>query len=230
MLSQQHKKNTTTSLILKLGAISFLLFLSFLVVACGGNDTSQLGLGTPVATITINLGQAIGSPTPPLKDHYCGGWATDTTPPFIPNSIVNVYAKFIRIDPNGNPEGVANATAIATIYWPDLTTDTMTQTTTSDGLVVFPIAIKPSALNKEVTINIAFTDPTDKKQCSITASPAYFTAILVSPTPTNTAVPSPTNTGTPSLTPTGSPTPGGTGTPSVTPTFTPSPTPTKPPH
>ncbi len=224
MLSQQHKKNTTTSLILKLGAISFLLFLSFLVVACGGNDNSQLGLGTPVATITINLGQALGSPTPPLKDYYCGGWATETTPPFNPNSIVNVFAKFIHIDANGNPEGVAGATATAVIVWPDGSQEIPPQKTTSDGLVVFPIAIKNSALNKEVTIQITFTatTPTGPVKCLIT--PAYFTAILVSPTPTNTAVPSPTSTGTPSLTPTGSPTPGGTGTPSVTPTFTPSPT------
>lgn len=225
MLSQQHKKNTALFLLIKCSAIFFLLFLSILIVACGGNN-SQVDPGTPVVTVTINLGQAIGSPTPPLKDYYCGGWATDTSPPFSPTSIVSVFGKFTHVV-LGNPEGVNGATATATIQWPDGTADTMTATTTSDGLAVFPVAIKPSALNKLVTIGITFTT-TQGTQCTI-PSAAYFTAILVSPTATNTAIPSPTDTGTPSVTPTGSPTPGGTVTPVGTPGSTPAPTPTKKP-
>ncbi len=220
MSSQQQKNNTTLYLYVKCGAIFFLLFLSILIVACSSNDSSsQQDPGTPVATVTINLGQVIGSPTPPLKDYYCGGWATDTSPPFVPNSIVSVFGKFIHIV-NGNPEGVGDATATAKILWPDNSTDTMPATTTSDGLAVFPIPIKPSALNKVVLIEISFTT-NQGASCNI-PSAAYFTAILVSSTPTNTAIPSPTN----SATPTGSPTPGGTGTP----TGTPKPTPTKKPH
>lgn len=217
MKLQRHEKNTTLSLYLKSSAILFLLFLSILVVACSSNSSgSQVNLGTPVATITISLGQVIGSPTPPLKDYYCGGWATNTTPQYNPTSVVSVYGKFTH-NVSGNPQGVAGATATATILWPDNTTDSMTVTTTSDGLAVFPIAIKPSALYKEVLIQITFTTA-QGITCTIPQA-AYFVAILISPTATNTAVPSPTNTVTPSVTPS----PGGTGTPSVTPTKTPHP-------
>jgi hypothetical protein len=222
MVSRQNKKNTILTLFIQCGAISFLLLLSIIIVACSGNGSSQLDPGTPVVTVTINLGQIIGSPTPPLNDYYCGGWATDTSPPFSTTSVVNVFGKFthiVKVNNTENPEGVAGASATAKILWPDGSTETMTTTTTSDGLAVFPVAIKPSALNKLVTITITFTIP-GVKPCTI-PSAAYFTAILVSPTPTNTAVPSPTGT------PTGSPTPGGTITPTGTPRFTPTPSPTK---
>lgn len=198
MPSQQPKKYYTLSLYLKLSAILFLLCLSILVVACSGSDSSQLDAGTPVVTVTINLGQVIGSPTPPLKDYYCGGWATDTSPAFEKTSVVNVFGKFTHIV-DGNPEGVGGATATAIIHWPDGTTDTMTATTTPDGLAVFPVDIKASAIYKVVTIQITFT--TGQVTCSI-PSAAYFTAILVSPTPSNTATPSATISETPSDTPT----------------------------
>jgi hypothetical protein len=214
MISRQPKKNTTRSLLIKCGAISLLLFLSILVIACGGNDNSQANTGTPVVTVTINLGQFIGSPTPLLKEYYCGGWATDTSPPFSPTSTVSVFGKFTHIK-DGNPEGVGNANATALVQWPDGTTDTLTARTTSDGLAVFPVAIKPSALNKLVTIVITFTT-SQGISCQI-PSAAYFTAILVSPTATGTPAQTPTSTGTPSGTPTGSPTPGGTPTGTPTP-------------
>ena len=221
MLSRQNKKNTILALFIQCGAISFLLLLSILIVACSGNGSSQLDPGTPVVTVTINLGQIIVSPTPTLNPYYCGGWATDTSPPFSSTSIVNVFGKFthiVKANNTENPEGVGGATATALVLWPDGTSDTLTATTTSDGLAVFPVAIKPSAVNKLVTITITFTSPQDT--CKI-PSAAYFTAILVSPTATNTAVPSP------SVTPTGSPTPGGTVTPTGTPRITPTPSPTK---
>ena len=215
MFSRQGKTNTFLNLIIKCSAISFLFLISILIVACSANGSSQVDPGTPIATVTIKLGQDIGSPTPPLNGHYCGGWATDTSPPFSSTSTVNIYGKFIQIV-DGNPVGVGGASAIATVQWPDGTTDTQAATTTSDGLAVFPVLIKASAINKLVTINIQFTS-TQNVQCTI-PSAAYFTAILVSPTPKNTAVPSPT--------PSGSSTPGGT----VTPTGSPSPIPTKPGH
>jgi hypothetical protein len=213
MISQQPKKNTTRSLFIKCGAISLLLFLSILVIACGGNDNSQANTGTPIVTVTINLGQVIGSPTPGLKDYYCGGWATDTSPPFSTTSTVSVFGKFTHIVA-GNPEGVGGATAIATIQWPDGTTDSIPAKTTSDGLAVFPVDIKPSALNKLVTIMITFTTTTSPVITCQIPSAAYFTAILVSPTATVTPAQTPTTTGTPSGTPTGTPT----GTPQPTPT------------
>ncbi len=223
MLSRQNKKNTILALFIQCGAISFLLLLSILIVACSGNGSSQLDPGTPVVTVTINLGQIIGSPTPTLSPYYCGGWATDTSPPFSSTSTVSVFGKVthtVTVDGNSNPEGVNGATATATIQWPDGTTETKSVTTTSDGLAVFPVAIKASAVNKLVTIMIFFTSPQGVPLCTI-PSAAYFTAILVSPTATNTAVPSPTGT------PTGSPTPGGTVTPTGTPRVTPTPSPTK---
>src|SRR6266852_2727438 len=210
MLSQQPKKNNTLALYVKLSAILFLLCLSILVVACSGSDSSQQDPVTPVVTVTINLGQVIGSPTPPLKAYYCGGWATDTSPPFDPTSVVSVFGKFIQIVDGSNPEGVGGATAIATINWPDGTTDTMKVTTTSDGLAVFPVAVKASAINKVVTIQISFTGTlkTGKVVTCPIPSAAYFTAILVSPTPSNTAMPSATNSATPSDNPfSGTPTP-----------------------
>jgi hypothetical protein len=209
MFSNQGKINTLLNLIVKCSAIFFLFFISIPIVACSSNGTSQLNSGTPVVTVTINLGQDTGSPTPTLSPFYCGGWATDTSPSFSPTSTVSIFGKFTQIV-DGNPLGIEGATAIATIQWPDGTSDTMTTTTTSDGLAVFPVAIKPSAIYKLVTISITFTK-TGIQQCTI-PSAAYFTAILVSPTPTKTTIPSP------STTPSGSPTPVGSGTPSPTPT------------
>ncbi len=217
MLSRQHKNKTLLTLLIKAGAISFLLLLCMLIVACTGNGSSQLDPGTPVATVTIHLGQINGSPTPTTAPYYCGGWATDTSPAFNLTSFVSVFGKFTHIV-DGNPEGVGGAQATATIQWPDGTSATLTARTTSDGLAVFPVAIKPSAINKLVTIWITFSIP--GYTCMI-PSAAYFTAILVPPTATKTAVPLPTGTLT------GSPTPGGTATPTGTPLFTPTPTPTK---
>src|SRR5258708_17362966 len=220
MQLQQPKKNAL-SLYLKFGALVFLLFLSVLIAACSSSGGStQLNPGTPVATVTINLNQSGGSPTPALKDYYCGGWATDTTPAFNPNSIVNVYGKFTH-NVDGNPEGVEGATATATIFWPDGSFSPLTATTTSDGLAVFPVAIKANSLFKEVLVQIDFQKTSSTGQvitCRVPEGAAFFTPIQASPTPTSTAMPS----ATPSVTPTVSPTAGGT----TTPTTTPSPTPT----
>jgi len=212
MLSNQDKTNTLFNFIVKCSAIFFLFFISILIVACSSNGTSQLNPATPVVTVTIELGQDIGSPTPTLSPFYCGGWATDTSPAFSSSSTVSVFGKFTQIV-DGNPVGIGGAIATATIQWPDGTSDTMTTTTTSDGLAVFPVPIKPSAINKLVTISISFTK-TGIQQCTI-PSVAYFTAILVSPTSTKTT---PSTSTPPSGTPSGSPIPLGTGTPTFTPT------------
>src|SRR5258708_13549463 len=90
MQLQQPKKNSL-SLYVKFGALVFLLSLSILVVACSSNSSVQLNQGTPVATVTINLNQSGGSPTPPLKAYYCAGWATNTTPAFSPPTILTLY-------------------------------------------------------------------------------------------------------------------------------------------
>src|SRR5262249_1694997 len=141
MLSRQHHNNTLHILLIKAGAILFLLLLSLLIVACSGS--SQVDPGTPAATVTISLGQINSSPTPPLPPYSCGGWVTDTSPAYTPTSIVSVFGKFTQLV-KGNPEGVEGATATASIQWPDGTSNTLTETTTSDGLAVFPVAIKSS--------------------------------------------------------------------------------------
>src|SRR5258708_25568083 len=152
MQLQQPEKNSL-SLYVKFGALVFLLSLSILVVACSGNGSIQLNQGTPVATVTINLNQSGGSPTPPLKDYYCGGWATNTTPAFSPNTIASVYGKFTH-NVHGNPEGVPGATVTAMGLWPHGSPDNVMAPTSSDGLPVFPIALKPHTLTTQTLIQL----------------------------------------------------------------------------
>jgi hypothetical protein len=223
MQSQLDKKNTRLLFLLaKCTGIFILFLLSVIMVACGGSSTQGLP-GTPVATLTVVFGQFNASPTPALSPYYCGGWATDTTPAYNPNSVVNVYGKFTQTI-EGNPVGVNGASAIATVIWPDGNTVTEKTTTGSDGLAVFAITIQPSAINHVVLIQMTFTAP-NGTSCSLT-SPAFFTALVVSPTATNTAMPSPTgsDTATPPVTPSASPTSVGTGTPTATPSPTITPT------
>jgi hypothetical protein len=210
---KQLKKNTSLFFLIKCGAIALFFILSILVVSCG--SSSPQGNSTdPVVTVTIHLGQISGSPTPRFPDYACGGWATNTSPPFSLSSKVDVYAKFTHTV-QGNPVGVADASGTAIVLWPDGTTDTLSATTGTDGLAVFPVVLKPIALNKIVLIQISFSKQ-GIPSCSIPQA-AYFTAILISPTPS--ASPTlPSGTGTP------------TGTPSGTPSVTPIPTKTPKPH
>src|ERR1700730_8058018 len=221
MRSQSDRNKTSLPMLLKCAGIFLLVLLTVIVVACG-SDSTQAVPGTPVATLTVVFGQFNASPTPELAPYYCGGWATDTTPAYSPNSVINVYGKYTHTI-EGNPVGVNGALAVATVYWPDGTSATEKTTTSSDGLAVFSITIQASAINHVVLIQITFTTP-NVQPCTLT-SDAFFTAIVVSPTPTNTAMPSPTNSVTPSVTPSVSPTPRGTGTPTGVPTPTPTKTP-----
>src|SRR5690349_4272406 len=223
MRLQPGQKTTTLLLLAKCAGILAFFMLAIIVVACG-SGTSQIVPGTPVATLTIVFGQSNASPTPQLAPYYCGGWATDTTPAYSPNSVINVYGKFTQTV-EGNPVGVNGASAVATVIWPDGNTETEKTTTGSDGLAVFTIAIQASAINHVVLVQMSFTAP-NGTTCNLT-SPAFFTALLVSPTPTGTAIPSPT--GSPSATPSVSPSPGGTGTPTASPFPSPTTHPTKTP-
>ena len=103
-------------LVLKCGSVLFLFLLSVLVVACGANNTTQAP-GDPPVTVTINLNQTFSSPTPPLAEYSCGAWATQTTPAFVLNGPVEVYAKFVH-NVGGNPVGMAGARANAEFLWP----------------------------------------------------------------------------------------------------------------
>jgi hypothetical protein len=211
MWSQHWKpwqNNISLFFLIKCGAIGLFFILSILVVSCG-NSSAQGNLTNPAVTVTVNLGVISGSPTPNFPDYACGGWATNTSPPFSLSSKVDVYAKFTHTV-QGNPVGVADASGTAIVLWPDGTTDTLSATTGTDGLAVFPVALKPIAINKIVLIQISFSKQ-GIPSCSIPQA-AYFTAILVSPTSS------------------ASPTPAGTGTPTGTPSVTPKPTKTPKPH
>lgn len=185
MRSQSNETHPSFPHLLKYCAGVFCFFVSMLVVACSSNS-GQYILATPQATLTISLGQHIASPTPTLLPYYCGGWATETTPAYNAKGVVTVYGKFTRTV-LGNPIGVANAAATATVFWPDGSTNTEAVTTTSDGLAVFTIPLRPSALNHIVQIQMTFTS-TDGVTCHI-PRPAYFAAILVSPTPSASPAP-----------------------------------------
>lgn len=208
---KQWQKNTSLFFLIKCGAVALFFILSILVVSCGSNS-SQATPASPDVTVTINLGVINGSPTPKFPDYACGGWATNTSPPFSLSSKVDVYAKFTHTV-DGNPVGVAGASGTAIVLWPDGSSETLSATTGTDGLAVFPVALKPIALNKIVLIQISFQKP-GIPSCTIPQA-AYFTAILASPTSSATSSASPTE-----------PVPVGSQTPTVTPpSGTPSPTP-----
>ncbi|MDQ6662426.1 MAG: hypothetical protein M3Z24_15860 [Chloroflexota bacterium] len=203
----------------KFGAILLLFVLSILIVACttnaGGNNSS---IGSPPVTVTINIGQDNGSPTPPLPAYSCNAWVTDTTPGLNISSTIGVYAKFTH-NVDGNPQGIGGAFGVSTVNWPDGTTpSTISATTTSDGLAVFPVSIKDRAadLFKITTITVLFTKQ-DVPNCQVPANAAFFT--LIQATPNGSAVASPPSGQTPPAgqTPPPSPSVGPTTIPTVCP-------------
>lgn len=220
-------KNMPLSIYLKCGAIFLFLTLTVLIVACGGKSTNTNAVdpSTPVVTVTIRIGQSNSSPTPRLPDYMCGAWATNTSPSYS-SSVVSVYAKFTH-NVDGNPVGVDAANAIATIMWPDGSSNTESATTTSDGLAVFPVAIKPIALDKLVLIDVTFSKP-GIPNCTVPQA-AYFSVIIASPTAALSTPPLATS---PTSTQGETPTPGVTLTPipTIPPTPTPRPKPTRTPH
>lgn len=185
MRSQSNSCNTSFPLLLKYGASLLCLFLMVVVVACGGESSHYVSV-TPEATFTVVFGQDTTSPTPTLLPYYCGGWATETTPGYSAKGVVMIYGKF-TYTVLGNPEGVANASAVATVIWPDGSTETEQETTSGDGLAVFTIPLRPSALNHLVQVQMIFTSPTGYT-CRIPQA-AYFTAITATSTPSASPTP-----------------------------------------
>lgn len=202
---------------LKCGSVLFLFLISVLVVACGATNTAQVP-GAPPVTVTINLDQTFSSPTPKLAEYSCGAWVTESTPAYSPTGIVQAFAKFVH-NVDGNPVGVGGVGAAATVRWPGGSQTQINATTTSDGLAVFPVPLQAYALNHVVLIDVSFQAPPGGQPCS-TTSPAFFTAIEVSPTaspsPSDTPSPSGTSTCTPGVIPTFPPLPGVTVTPKPT--------------
>ena len=181
------KTTTSPSLYLKCGATLLLLLFSVLIVSCGGGATNA-NLGQPDVTVTINLGQNGGSPTPPLPGYTCSAWVTNTSPSMNKSSIIGVYAKFVH-NVNGNPQGVSPAQGTATVLWAEGSVN-VTANTTSDGLAIFPVSIanKSADLNKIVLVTIAFQGPQGVPPCNVTIDrAAFFTLVISTPNTKSTA-------------------------------------------
>jgi hypothetical protein len=176
---KQWKTTISLSLSLKCGAILLLFLFSVLIVACGGTATNA-NIDQPDVTVTINLGQDNGSPTPPLPEYTCSAWVTNTSPGINNSSTIGVYAKFVH-NVNGNPEGVYPAQGTATVLWPDGNVN-VTANTTSDGLVIFPVstANRSADLNKIILVTIAFQGPQGVPPCNVSVDRAAFFTLVVS--------------------------------------------------
>lgn len=193
-----------SALALKCGSVFGLFLVSVLIVACGANNNAQAP-GAPPVTVTINLNQTFASPTPKMPPYSCGAWATQSTPGYSPGAIVDVYAKFVQ-NVDGNPVGMSGASARATVFWPTSGQQQIPTQTTSDGLAVFPVPLKPDAVGHVVLIQVDFTSADGQHTCSVSGSQdAFFTAIYASPTASPS--PSPTNTPPTGFPPTGTDTP-----------------------
>ncbi len=195
---KQLSKHNSFSIYLKCGAIFLLFLLSVLIVACGGSGTDN-SLGQPKVTVTVDLGQN-GSPTPPLFEYTCSAWANNTTPG-LNTPVIGVYAKYIH-NVNGNPEGVGQVPATAVVNWYDGNASTITATTTSDGLAVFPVstANRAADLGKIVRVTVTFQASPNAPACTVDGDrAAYFSLVIATGTPVGspTAAPTARATGTP---------------------------------
>lgn len=201
-------------LFFKFGSVAFLFLISVLIVACGGTS-STAGLGSPPVTLTINLNRNFASPTPTMPPYTCAAWATESSPAYYQNAVVQVYAKYVQ-NVNGNPVGMNGARAQATVIWPFGVPTSFTVTTLADGLAVFQVPLQPSAVGHETLVSVSFTSQDGQHSCTVSGSQdAFFVAIYASPT----ASPSPSPTGTPGANPSPTGSPGIGPSPSPTATF-----------
>ena len=189
------QRNTQTashlSLYLKCAAIFLLLLMSFIVVACSttGTGTTTTNLGAPPVTVTIQFNHNLTTtPLPAQPAYLCGAWITNTSPGYVPGSVIPVYAKFIHLV-NGNPQGVVGASAQATLLLADGASRALQPTVTgSDGLAVFSFQLPndQNITNRNNLVTVTFT-ATDGTSCKVDQDrAAYFTPILVTPTATTT--------------------------------------------
>lgn len=179
------------SLYLKSGAIFLLLLMSFIIVACSttGSDTPTANLGAPPVTVTIQFNHDLTTtPLPTQPDYACGAWVTNTSPGYIPGSTIPVYAKFVHLV-NNNPQGVAGASAQATLYLAgEAPRPLQAAVTGSDGLAVFSFQLPndPNIANHNNLVTVSFTAP-NGASCKVDQDrAAYFTPMLVTPAATAT--------------------------------------------
>ncbi len=149
-----HYKEIHLSFLRKYTIFIPLFLLSMLFAACG--PSTQAATTNPVPTTTIHLQTQGGSTSSPFPGYTCGAWATNTSPKY-DNQPIAIYAKYTQ-NVDGNPQGVAGATATATLYWGDGAVDALTQTTTADGLAVFnfPSTGRAGAINKSSLVTVSF--------------------------------------------------------------------------
>lgn len=197
---QHNGKGAHHSLIYICGVLLLLFLFSVLLVACGagGTTSTQANPINPAVTVTIHLGGASGTQLPTLPGYTCGAWATNSSPMYNGNIPVSIYAKYTQ-NVDGNPQGVGGATATATMYWGDGTVDTLTQTTSADGLAFFsfPTAGKAAAINRTSLVTVGFAkDGTpgctvDRDRAAFFTLTAGGPAATAATTATTTAGPQP---------------------------------------
>jgi hypothetical protein len=91
---------------------------------------------------------------------------------------------------NGNPQGVPNASAQATVLFANGAKTSLQAVTGADGLAVFSFQLPndPTIANRNNLVMVTFTAPT--ASCTVDQSrAAYFTPMLVTPTVTPTSTP-----------------------------------------
>jgi hypothetical protein len=206
-LWKQLSTNNSLPFYLKCGAILLLFLLSVLIVACGGSGTDD-SLGQPQVTVTINLNQN-GSPMPPLPAYSCSAWVNNTSPG-LNTPVIGVYAKYIH-NVNGNPEGVGQVPATATVDWYDGNPSVVNATTTSDGLAVFSVstANRSADLDKIIRVSVTFQASANAPSCTVDGDRAAYFSLVIA-----TGV-----SGSPASSPVASPTAHATGTPCIPPAF-----------
>jgi hypothetical protein len=173
------------------------------------NTDTATNMTSPAATVTIDIGNLQKlSPTPTEPPLWCGAWATQTSPTYSNsnnnngnngnnnngnnnngnngnnnngnngNTNIGVYGKFTQ-NVNGNPVGIDQADAVATVLWPDGSTESHTDMTTADGLATFNISLnnKAFAIDKLTLVTISFSKP-GIGNCTVDTSRAAFFTIM----------------------------------------------------
>jgi hypothetical protein len=195
---KKSRKIRPFSFYFKYSVVSFLFIISVILVACSSTSstanttttTTTSNLGAPPVTVTIQFDNGLTA-LPTLPPYVCGAWITNTSPGYIPGSTIPVYAYFKHLV-NNNPEGVAGATAQATLYLANGSSTPLAATTTgADGLAVFSFQIPndPTIAGHNNLVTVNFTGP-GGTTCTVDQSKAaYFTPMMVTPTATATQNP-----------------------------------------
>ena len=146
-------------IVLGIGSLALLLLLA----ACGPATTGT----NAQPTVTINPSfQSQISPIPKVPPYLCGAWSSNNAPG--PGSIITIYARLVK-----NLQGVAGATATATVHFQDQDVQLGQATSDGGGYVSFSLPLEgrqPAGV--PATIDVTFTNfPGGTLHCT----PAFFT-------------------------------------------------------